>query len=358
MIKAFKVVSILTSTFGFRLKHLSLLFFRSLIFSFTSLFLLIDKMLFRTAESHRLKTPLFMIGHYRSGTTFVHRFITDNCKDIKGLYLWEMIFPSLSTRFVMKYFTPLMKKFSLDNIYDPKIHKTGLLTTESDDIALFLRYFDGMLSWLYFYCWKEYKSESELETELLKVVKNGTLLNYIESLHRKNVYNIEERMFSKSFWGLFMVDQIKKQFPDAKIMLILRDPLEAIPSIMSLQRSVQNRMNNLESQSEELKKRYYSNIYKTSEIYYRKFHEIASNSDGYFMTVTYKNLMQNFEGSFNEIADFYKLQKTEKLKQTVKLQAETQRAYKTDHKYSLEEFGLSEKMIRKDFDFIYENYDI
>ena len=360
MIKNLRILKILYKAFGFRFKYVGILLFRIVISIVMLISFLLDRIFFRKSETYSVEKPVFLIGHLRSGTTFVHRFITKNCEDVRGFYMWEMIFPALTMRKIMKPFLPFMGNISLDGVYDPKIHKTGLTRMETDDIALSFRFFDGLLSWIYFYSWDKFSDDESFDNQLLSVSRQDRFVRYLKQVHMKNIYKSGKRMFSKSFSLLFCIDELEKRFDDPRILLIIRDPKEAVPSMMSLEKNVQESMTNFSRQPGDLQDRFIRNLYKTSLFYYKTFDKVAKEKkdSGDILVITHKQLMTQFDETFEKITAFYELEKTDRLLEALKKQSVKQKEFKTEHVYSLEQFGLTEKQIEQDFAFVYENYDV
>ena len=68
--------------------------------------------------------------------------------------------------------------------------------------------------------------------------------------------------------------------------------------------------------------------------------------------------MTDFDNTFERIITFCGLKKDEKFAAALKAQSEKQKTFKTEHIYSLEQFGLTEEQVRKDFAFVFEKYDL
>src|SRR5262252_2565127 len=61
---------------------------------FTRLTLLMDRFLFSAYRRVEVKAPIFILGHPRSGTTFLQRLLTQT-RDFAAFEAWEMAFPAL-----------------------------------------------------------------------------------------------------------------------------------------------------------------------------------------------------------------------------------------------------------------------
>jgi len=360
MLKDLRIAALIFRTFGFRMKYLFIMVLRLSIFCFTGITLLLDRVFFPGCRRHALLRPVFLIGHPRSGTTFLHRFIVNNCGELRSLQLWEMMFPALTARKLARPFLGRLKRISLGHFYDPRIHRTGFAEAETEDIALFLRFFDGLLSWMYFHAYRDYPSDAELDKKLAETCEQDRFLTYLKEIHQRNCYGTSQRMLSKSFAFIFNLEQIRKVFPEVRILILLRDPAESVPSLMSLERSVQNRLNNLQSQHEQIQRRYYQNLYRTSLAYYKRAHAAISSGSaaGELMAISYSDLRHRFGPTFHRIAQFCGIDETPELMAAVAEQEACQVEFKSRHEYSLDEFGLSEQQLEKDFSPIYEDCSV
>ena len=67
-------------------------------------------------------------------------------------------------------------------------------------------------------------------------------------------------------------------------------------------------------------------------------------------------MMVDLESVMDEMCVFLDHPITPELRAAVKLQADKQRSYKSEHRYDLQKFGLSEEQIRRDCAFFYEMF--
>ena len=326
---------------------------RSLISGFIFFTLLLDRIFFR--NKRQIEKPIFIIGHLRSGTTFLHRFMCDNCMDLKGMMLFEMLLPAITARKISKPLLPLLKRISLDKVYDPKIHETNFFLPETDDIAIHFRYAEGILSWVYFGSWQKYASTEDLEKSVRSAAEKDKFIYYLRRIHENNIYQSPKRVVSKSFFSIFNIRTILEAFPDAKIIVLLRDPLETVPSLMSLERNVQASLHNFDQQDEDTKALFFENLYAMSLFYYKYLDNLFSDEKfkDKLHLVTYNELKNNFKRTMLRIMDYCELERNADVLHAIEIQNNKQATYKTEHKYSLEDFNLSQKQLRQDFDFIY-----
>lgn len=359
----FQTLRILFQTFGFRFKYLAIPLYRLIYSLIISVGLIVDQIIYFKYKNVNIKKPVFLIGHPRSGTTFLHKFILNNTNEFRGMYLWEMLFPSIILRKLIKPVLPFLQKKYPKNLYDPNIHKTGLLEAETDDAAVFFKSFKGMFYWLYFSAWKKFIDFEEIKKDLVNTSDQKNMIKYLKVLHKKNLAysNINKRIFSKSFSFILDVNEVFINYKGAKVVILMRDPKEVIPSSISLAKSVQEKINDFSKLKNNDKQRYYTNLYNASLSFYQLFDEqITSNKylQKNVLLISHKNLKNDFENTMKRICDYTEIEITQNLMIAIKNQALKQPTFKAKHKYSLQEYGFSEKMVNQDFNFIYSKYDL
>lgn len=355
MLQSFRVVALLIGVFGLRLRYLGLLGFRVAITLFTTLTLALDHLVVPSGVRAPVERPVFFIGHLRSGTTFLHRYLTATFP-FRSLLLWEMVFPALTARALLRPFLPILRKASFDHVYDPNIHETGFFEPETDDIALSMRYFDGLLSWIYFHAWREYPDDRAFEAALLDTVRQPRFVDYLHGVYRRAVHRSGLRLFSKSFCLLFNMDQVRARYPDARFVLIIRDPVESVVSMCSLERGVQRNVNAIDQQPLALQRRYYDNLRRTSKVYYRHFCAEAARQRDDVLVLTYPMLLRDFEATMRRVAEFLGLEVGPQVAALLHEQAAKQGGHASQHRYEAAEFGLDEAAIRDEFAFVYAQF--
>jgi omega-hydroxy-beta-dihydromenaquinone-9 sulfotransferase len=350
--KNFKLLGIISKTFRLKHRYIILFLFNTLLSWLNSFFFFLDKIFSPSLKRQQLDRPVYLIGHLRSGTTFLHRFLSENCDEFRMLYLREMILPPLTLKRLIKPFTRRINRISLDKVYDPRIHKTGLNKEETDDIALYFRFLDGMLSWIYFHAWQQFESVEKLRASLLEVCNQTRFVRYLKDVYRIIAFQSKKRILSKSFSALFYLEEILKENPDARIIILIRDPKEAIPSLMSLEESVQNNMHGVKN-VEKHRSRYFSNLYQLSVYYYSVLENtyLTYKDHDNFLFLSYNELKDNFDKTIQSILKFCEVSGSQELEEAVSRQSGRQENFKSAHSYSLERFGLDEKLIEADTPF-------
>jgi hypothetical protein len=67
-------------------------------------------------------------------------------------------------------------------------------------------------------------------------------------------------------------------------------------------------------------------------------------------------MMMEFEAVMEELCGFLGHEMSPRLRASVKERADEQRSYKSEHRYDLAKFGLTEERIRRDCGFFYDTF--
>ncbi|HBF87073.1 MAG TPA: hypothetical protein DDX39_00415 [Bacteroidales bacterium] len=349
MIAIYKKIKTLSKVFGFKFSYLLVPLVYGLYKIILHLFFGIDYVFFHlNIKRTKIVKPIFLIGHPRSGTTFIHRFILSNNLQLKGNQLWEMIYSAISLRKILKPFLPKMNAIFLKrNGYNAAIHETGLIHAETDDAAIMFRYFDGLLPFLYFDAWKKYKSDDELIQALNQHVGTKKHQKYLTRFYKRGLNNTNKRIFSKTFSGILYIDELINNYTDSKILIIIRNREEVIPSSLSLVKSMLSNFIDFKKIDEQKKQIFYKNILVVSKYYYSRLNEIIRNEKykSFVFPINYIDLKSNFVTTMTRIYKFCELELNDSALKEIETQAEKQKHHKSKHVYSLEEFGLSNDLL-------------
>jgi hypothetical protein len=160
----------------------------------------------------------------------------------------------------------------------------------------------------------------------------------------------------------FQLDQVLKRYPDCKLVYIIRDPVEVIPSGMSLLSGVLENGYDVWNHSTEVdQQRWVENLYQASCAMLRSFHDDYTSGripEKNLCVVRYTDLLHNLEPTMQRILDFIEVEPSAAFVEEVRAQAERQRSYKSRHQHSPEKFDLDPERIRQDLAFVYETFNL
>ena len=304
-----------------------------------------------------LQNPILIVGNPRSGTTFLHRFLIKQGFGT-GSELWQMIYPSITLQKIIKPILPIMEVISPARHHSTEAHKTSLSSIETDDVSLLFRFFDGFFLYGFFLSFDEDDLFDWVDPKLRDTSKRD--FAWFESMWNRNmISNKGDRYIGKLFSLSGNLPAFQQRFPDAKILYMIRDPLNMIPSGLSLVTGVLDKRYNFWSLDEKIRSRFVERLYIALVELLNRFHDDWTNeriNKEKVLIIHFDSMMSHFESLMEEIMDFTDVEPSEELKQTIQITAENQRRYESGHRYNLEKFGLTEKRIQEDCEQIYRTF--
>ena len=318
---------------------------------------MMDRIFFPGAFKSNIKNPIMIVGNPRSGTTFLHRYLVRNEIGV-GSQLWQMLYPSILLQKMLRPVLPFLEKISPARHHSTAAHKTSLQSVETDDVAIFFRFLDGFFLYGFILSWAEENLFSWVDPN----IRNTSNRDYkwLESIWLRNQYiENSERTVGKLFSLSANLPEFLERFPDSKILYIIRDPLSVIPSGLSLVTGVLDKRFGFWKQPEEKRNHFINRLYGGLVQLLLRFHSDWTNEKidkSRVMIVPFDRMMTDFDHLMSEIIEFIDHPSSDSLKKDILETAEKQRKFKSEHKYDLEKFGLSEQQIIKDCTPIYDTF--
>ncbi|MCK4800703.1 MAG: sulfotransferase [Anaerolineales bacterium] len=204
----------------------------------------LDKVFFPEIIQSLDPAPIFIVGNYRSGSTFLHRLLLRDDRNT-CLKAWEIYFaPAITHRKFLRLINRIsrlignpVERFvnafdkSLNDIYS--MHKTGLFTYEQD-------------SQLFYHIWSSYNLFAifpfpDLSKRYIyydqAIPKNKRIkdFTYYQSvLRRHQSLHPGKRYISKNPDFSPAVETLQEMFPNAIFINLVRPPGQTIPSTINL----------------------------------------------------------------------------------------------------------------------------
>ena len=352
-LKAYKAIG---NTFGSWVSPIATGLFLVLMRTLVSIGLFIDKIFYKIAREPKLERPIVIIGNPRSGTTFLQRYLI-NSGIGSGSELWQLIYPSLVLQKIIKPLLPVLEKISPARHHSTAAHKTSLTSVETDDVGLFFRYFDGFFLYGFLLAFDHEDLFEYFDPKVRNTSKRD--FDWFEQVWSRKTNDLNVPYIGKLFSLSTNLPSFQQRFADAKILYMVRDPLNVIPSGLSLVTGVLDKRFGFWSLDKKIRDRYLERLYKALVELLKRFHEdwISGKIDksGVFI-VRYDRMMSNFDELMEDILVFINKNPSDKLMKKIKETAKSQRSYKSKHTYDLKRFGLSEDKIKKDCHVIYDTF--
>jgi hypothetical protein len=188
---------------------------------------------------------------------------------------------------------------------------------------------------------------------LYSVNFSSTYEYFYRSLQIIGFNDREKRWVLKDPSHMWSIDYLFKQFPDATVIQIHRDPVEVIPSVCSLVMSAKSMSEPLTSPNElgvQQLEQWAHVLDKTIE--FRK--QYSSN----FIDIFYNEILDDSIGVLKKIYSHLGEGINHSVIDEIKNQSKVQLNKNSNHKYSLGEYGLKNTSVNERFSEYKKHYDI
>jgi omega-hydroxy-beta-dihydromenaquinone-9 sulfotransferase len=359
--RLWRITSIQRRVFGQRvapwLRMLALANLRA----FVSLTWSLDSLVFGGFKRQTIDRPIFIIGNPRSGTTFLHRFMAEH-EQLVGARLYELLIPSLTGRALIKPLLPLLGALNPGKHHHAAAHETSFDAYETDDVGMFVRFLDGVFLYSYFLGWDEPELDSlftQLEPGSAQTQRD---LDFYEQCLKRNLHaSGKPRALGKLFTFPPRIVDVLRRFPDAKLIYMVRDPTESIPSGMSLLHGVQAQHFGIDQLPAPIRARFFARLYAGLSLLLTRFIELRRAGEvpeDNLLIVRYPDLVGDFEGTMARILEFAELEAPAAYQREIQAVAERQRSRVSKHAYSLDQYGLVAQQIVDDLAEVYREFDL
>jgi len=348
--------------FGFN-KHfiffiIVILFF--MIYSaFTIITLLLDHIFFPKFRKVEVKKPVFIIGHPRSGTTFLHHLFTQT-DEMAAFKAWHILFPGLTARVLLKplvHFLVRNKKAVI--VPESTGHEIALDRIEEEEM-LFIHKHDTQFliagTPLGFIA-DDYKSLRFHDLQpWARRIKSARFFK--KCFQRHIYYSGKKQVFAQTHFSTHRIKTLLEVFPDARFIYMDRTPYETLPSYFSLNYNSIDVLWGMHRFSKDQISTNFKYRYQGSLELYQYFFDLWHNNEfdkTRVLIIPYNKLRQDLIKVFEQIINFTGIESNKALREAVERQAEKQQDYKRRHEVKkLDMFGIDENRIEKDFAFLFE----
>jgi hypothetical protein len=322
----------------------------------------LDAIFFPSLRRTEIHKPVFVVGHARSGTTYLHRLLANDPR-FSYVLLWEMFFPSLiekkllraTLRFDRRLGGRLRERIdALDERLFSKsnsVHESGLFAPEEDEFLLTLSCASGF--WVVQFPNAEQMDFYYVDDRWPPRKRRRVMQFYQECVRRQIVLNGGGLMhLSKAPIHCGRMESIIQTFPDARFVVPVRNPYETIPSFLKL---MQYAWSARKRSEEDMKLSFRSFIENSYHYYQHPLDVLEAHPEVPSATVDYRDLVTDPGGTMHRVYDQIGIDMVPEQERA--LAGERGREYKSGHVYSLEEFGLDADEIRTRLAPLFNRFD-
>jgi omega-hydroxy-beta-dihydromenaquinone-9 sulfotransferase len=177
------------------------------------------------------KPPIFIVGHWRSGTTYLTSIMTQDTS--KSYFKAEQTysFPVFLTlgKFLRSTYNKVMpNKRPMDNM------KMGRLEPQEEGFALATLVQESIMHMMSFPSNARFYAKCAFYSEMTEKTKTKLRKNYLKIVKKLTYHTGGKQLILKSPENTCRIDMLLELFPDAKFIHIYRNPYDVFPSTIGM----------------------------------------------------------------------------------------------------------------------------
>jgi hypothetical protein len=318
-----------------------------------------DHLFYANYQEQTIIKPILITGNPRSGTTFLHRLLAHD-PQFTSTKLYHTIFPSITFyRLFDKIEQPLTRLMTwLDKRSFSGwkgIHKTELNGFEEDETFFVWTLLTPVITLLFTF---PEKLPTASWVDQLPQKDREKLMNYYKNCLKRHLYATgkNKTLLTKNTTCTGRLESQLTAFPDTRVIHLIRHPYEAITSLLSMyavpwQTFTPQTRNHPDS---------YQALAQLYADYYRRrielFKEMKQNNPQNLIEIYYPDLVNNPFKTIEAIYQQFNLEMSPHFREKLKQETQKNSSYQSRHRYSLEQFGLTEKQLYEMMTDVFEFY--
>jgi len=326
---------------------------------------LLDGIFFRDYRDLEIREPVYIVGNPRSGTTFLQRLLAQDEKTFISMRTWEMLLaPSVTMRKLFWALSsldgwlgkPLARLLGMleegwqeDNV----VHRIALRAPEEDEYLL-IHIFSTLKIWLYVAMLDEVERYTYFDSQMPEEDKRRIMTFYTRCV-RRHLYahgSSDRHYLAKNPHFSPMVDTLYRHFPGVKIIYLARNPLDMIPSYISLK---ENEWQLLGNPSEPYSSREYilDMAHHWYEYTLKRLDQAPQDSA---IVVNFDDLVTDARAVVVSIYEQFGFELSPEFDQVLRKATRQARSHESEHEYSLQEMGLTRERIVTKYKQVFERF--
>jgi len=332
--------------------------------AFHALCFFLDGILFPGLWTVEIRAPVFVVGHARSGTTLVHRLMSRDEGRFSSFLMYELYFPSLLQKKLIRAVARLDHRV-LGGALERRVrawedrryakmravHEMGLDKPEEDDLVFYYSCASGF--WI---TKMPYMGDLDFyHVDRWPERRRRRLMRFYRDCVRRQLYlNGADRIhLSKNPVFAGRVEALIEAFPDARIVVPIRNPYETIPSLLKL---VSSGWRRLKWDPERVERCLRIMAEQSFHTYTHPLEVLERHPATARAVIDYTELVADPAATIEQAYRDLDLPMTESFREVLAQQGKRAQEHRSGHSYSLEEFGLEADAIRAALPDLFERY--
>lgn len=330
---------------------------------------LLDNLLFRGHGREVVAAPVFIAGNPRSGTTFLHRLLSKDVERFSTMKMWEILFaPSIVQRRIVSGLAALdrrlggwldkrLQRTEQDWHEQNVMHEVSLREPEEDDYLL-LHIWSALTTGLSAGLLQEAIPYTYFDTAI-PVAEKDRIMAFYRRCVRRHLHADRLARGGKNRSYLAKnpalcpkLDTVFRHFPDAKVVYLVRSPLEMLPSYVNMMMfswrvlGIPVEDHSLRDYLIEMSRHWYT--YPLQRLETAPAHS--------YLIVKYDDMVSDPVGTVRAIYSRFGFEISSAYERVLQEEAAKARRYHSRHAYSPEESGLSREQILETYPDVFERF--
>ena len=325
-------------------------------------FFLLDDIFFPAHKNQPIEKPLFILGNFRSGSTFLHRLLSRD--DIfTSLTIWDIyLAPSVTqkkiTQFIARidnnlggYLHRLLYAFDKATLGKIRIHPISFFKPEEDE-NIHLQNWDGYFVSYLFPFMDEMPDYIHFD-EALSTERKRRIMAFYKSMLQRHLYATGAKYFvAKNPAFSPKIETLSEFFPDARIIYIVRNPLDMLPSTVSWINYARRQFTDPGDGHF-----YIDEILDLTQHWYRHpLRFLDANPSPNHLILGYDELITNPEQVIRSFYEKFTYPDKPGLDKIIAQAVAETEAFQSDHVYAYEEMGFTRQQIIELYADIFERF--
>jgi len=314
----------------------------------------------------KVRGPMFIIAPPRSGTTLTQKLMSLDEQRFAYSKMYQTILPSVCWQWIVQGLArldeicggPLAKLIGWAERkwfggWD-KLHKMRLNEPEEDDGFFVYTFVTEAIYLLFPYIEELWEAGF---ADMLPAKRRRRVMRYYRSCLQRQLYanGRDKTILSKATQFCGSIQSLLEEFPDARFITIVRHPYEAVASHVSVFYPVW-RMHSPEIDRKSAVSAAYA---KLAVEWYRHLHTTLGKLDpAQYYCIDYRDLVRDPQGTIRDVYEHFGFAMSEELAAKLAAAAQKGRRFKSEHVYTLEEFGLSRQWIQNELGPVLDVYGL
>jgi hypothetical protein len=331
---------------------------------FTLFCLWLDELLFPAFKQQAIPKPLFVMGNFRSGSTFLHRLLARDHQTFTSLRSWDIfLMPSIVQRKAFRLLArvdrvfgsplvTLLHRVDQYSVGQMRIHKVSLFEPEEDEnilmhcwstffVTVFFPFLDDLPPYQFF-------------DTALPAAEKARIMGFYRDCVKRHLYADGGRrhFVAKNPAFSAKIETLREFFPDARIIYLARNPLDMLPSTFSLLNYYWSLFNVTDG-----KYHYHDEVLALAEYWY--FHPLEymdTHPSPYQAVVRFDDLIGDPESVIRQCDAQFDYPVHPQLTQLVQQAVEDAIANRSEHHYDYVEMGFTRERIIEVFGPVFERF--